>query len=215
MIKFGTLFLAGLLLCLVHRSASAQAVPIIEIEAVHASNAVDMPPQIYVPLMIVHIGGSPGPQSIARPACILSDEEATIASSMTTEPAQQRANMNCDTTLTQVARARARDMAERDYFGHVNPDGLGPNRLVIQAGYQLPESYDLSQAGNNIESIAAGFGTAEEVWTGWMDSSKHRTHLLGEHTFFQQQEEYGIGYYYDPNSTYRHYWVVLTARAGP
>jgi len=30
-------------------------------------------------------------------------------------------------------------MAKRNYFGHVNPEGLGINILMHDAGYKLPK----------------------------------------------------------------------------
>ncbi len=102
-------------------------------------------------------------------------------------------------------------MANRGYFDHVNPDGAGPNSLLRSAGYPLPDYYDQSAPGNNVESIAAGFATADATWEGWVNSPHHRSHVLAEEPFFTEQTEYGIGYYYDPNSYYHHYWVILTA----
>ena len=205
----------ALLTFLSYGRVSAQAELPAHVEASSLPNASQMEPHIYFPILIASIGNDAANQAVNKPDCVLSAVESVIEDLLTTAAAQQRASMTCDSTLTQVARARARDMAERGYFGHVNPDGIGPNFLVIQAGYPLPESYNLARSGNNIESIAAGFGTAESVWEGWMGSSKHKTHLMGEHAFFQQQHDYGIGYYHDANSDYRHYWVVLTARPGP
>jgi uncharacterized protein YkwD len=48
-----------------------------------------------------------------------------------------------------------------------------------------------------------------------MDSTGHRTHLLGLDSFYAEQVEYGVGYTYDPASPYHHYWVVITAKPGP
>ena len=75
----------------------------------------------------------------------------------------------------------------------------------------MPDYYDQSAPGNNVESIAAGFATADATWEGWVNSPHHRSHVLAEEPFFTEQTEYGIGYYYDPNSYYHHYWVILTA----
>jgi uncharacterized protein YkwD len=86
----------------------------------------------------------------------------------------------------------------------------GANYLVRQAGYVLPSSYPSD--GNNLESIAAGYPTAAATWSGWMDSPDHKRHLLGEIDFFAAQTSYGIGYYEDPRSPYRTYWVVITHR---
>ena len=106
-------------------------------------------------------------------------------------------------------------MSGSEYFGHVNPDGYGPNYLVRQAGYPLPTWYDPAPDGNNIESIAAGYPTPDAVWNAWMTSPAHRNHLLGLDPFWADQIEYGIGYVYDPESDYDHYWVVITAYKEP
>ena len=103
-------------------------------------------------------------------------------------------------------------MGTRAYFSHTNPDGYGPNYLVQQAGYALPNWYSQELDANNIESIAAGYGTASAAWEGWMNSTGHRTHILGLDSFWAEQTDYGIGYAYIPGSPYGHYWVVITAR---
>jgi uncharacterized protein YkwD len=149
---------------------------------------------------------------VAKQDCQANANEARIAELMRSDPQQQRPSLTCHPILAQVARERAEDMAARRYFAHVNPDGYGPNCLVIQAGYPLPAWYAPCPAGNNIESIAGGYSTPDSTWQGWMNSSPHRTHLLGLHPFFAEQVEYGVGYAYDADSPYRHYWVVITAR---
>ena len=151
----------------------------------------------------------------ANPTCGLSAEEQALADYMVEHPQQQRASLTCHPILAQVARERAEDMARRHYFGHVNPDGFGPNYLVREAGYVLPSYYGTELTANNIESIAGGFSTAEAAWECWMDSDSHRDQLLGSFPFFADQVEYGVGYAYDPASPYRHYWVVITAKPGP
>jgi hypothetical protein len=145
-------------------------------------------------------------------ACQLSPAEARIVELMQTHPEQMRPGLTCDPILATVARERAQDMATRGYFGHVNPDGYGPNCLVIMAGYPLPAWYAPCPDGNNIESIAGGYSTPDAAWQGWMNSTGHRTHLLGLSSFFAEQIEYGIGYVYDPDSQYGHYWVAITAK---
>jgi uncharacterized protein YkwD len=147
--------------------------------------------------------------------CAPNLQEAQIAQFMIEHPEQQRPSLTCHPILAQVARERAQDMADRHYFSHVNPDGYGPNYLVEQAGYDLPSYYDSTPDANNIESIAGGYATAEAAWQGWMNSPGHRTHLLGLDPFWAEQIDYGIGYVYEADSDYGHYWVVITAKPGP
>lgn len=147
----------------------------------------------------------------------LSSEEQKLASLLVGSSGQKRvkSQMRIDDRLVQVARARAMDMARRNYFDHVNPDGVAANFLVRATGYQLPSHYSTSPRGNNIESIGAGYINANEAWSGWMNSAGHKVHLLASDSFYRDQTSYGVGHFYDPNSRYKHYWVVLTAPPSP
>ncbi len=145
-------------------------------------------------------------------AGILNQQEQAIADNLA---GSNRAFIVVDPILTKVARERAADLARRGYFSHTNPDGHGPNYLVEKAGYKLPEHYDHSASGNNIESIAAGHSSASSTWSDWMGSSGHRRHLMAESDFYAQQTSIGVGYYADANSEYGYYWVVLSAPPAP
>jgi uncharacterized protein YkwD len=163
----------------------------------------------------------PTPESTPEPAveaqgCQLSPEEAAVAQLMADHPEQKRAQTVCHPVLAQVARARAADMAQRRYFGHVNPDGYGPNYLVTQAGYDLPGWYASAHDANNIESIGAGYTSAQSVWEAWLSSSGHRRHVLAAENgepvaFYADQEAYGIGFWHEPGSEYGRYWVFISA----
>jgi uncharacterized protein YkwD len=148
-------------------------------------------------------------------AVTLLPQEQAIADYMVTDPNQGRPTMVLDPIIEQVARARARDMAVRNYFSHVNPDGVAANYLLRQAGCQLPAWWGADPTANYVESIAAGSPSASVTWTAWMNSPPHEVDLLGQNSFFATETHYGVGYYYDPNSTYQYYWVVITAPPQP
>jgi hypothetical protein len=166
--------------------------------------------EIYVPMIPVAretpegTGGTPV-------TCGLNEQEAIIAGLMVEHPDQKRVKPVCDPILAQVARARARDMAQRNYFDHINPDGNGPNYLVVNAGYALPRWYGNERDANNIESIAGGQTSAEAAWAAWIKSDGHRPHVLGLKDFYAGQTTYGIGYFYNPDARLKHYWVFLSA----
>jgi uncharacterized protein YkwD len=145
----------------------------------------------------------------------LNSQEQAIATYMTTNPSQGRPYMVLDPIIQGVAEARAKDMAVRNYFGHVNPDGVAANYLLRKAGYQLPAWWGTDPTANYVESIAAGYASPTDTWNAWMSSAPHKTHLLGLNSFFATETHYGIGYYYDANSTYKYYWVVITAPPQP
>jgi hypothetical protein len=151
------------------------------------------------------------PLAIRPTVCGLNAEEEAIAILAHEDPEQEREEMRCHQILARVARERAEDMVARDYFDPVNPDGFGPNYLVEQAGYALPDWYLQGLDANNIESIAAGsiLDTPEKAWDFWLDSPGHSDHVLGESDGFADQNNYGIGY--AAGGRYEHYWVFISA----
>lgn len=153
------------------------------------------------------------PTGLSEPPaqCDLNEQEAAIAQMMESDPGQKRDNPVCDPILAEVARGRARDMALRGYFSHVNPDGDGPNLLVRDAGFQLPDWYQKEQDANNVESIAGGYQTPAATWQGWLTSPIHRRHVLGTDEFYASQNSYGVGYYASPDSPFKYYWVFISA----
>jgi uncharacterized protein YkwD len=84
----------------------------------------------------------------------------------------QRAAVGCravtaDDELAAVARAHSEDMRDRGFFGHVNPDGLGPFDRAERAGVTA-----------RAENIAQGQPDAAAVMDAWMKSSGHRANIL-------------------------------------
>ena len=71
--------------------------------------------------------------------------------------------------LTTAAQAKANDMAKRNYWSHVTPDGTQPWAFMLATGYQY------EAAGEN---LAYGFGTSDQVITAWMNSPEHRANIL-------------------------------------
>jgi uncharacterized protein YkwD len=114
--------------------------------------------------------------------------------------------------LSQAARRRAQDMADREYFAHTNPDGYGPNCIVLQGEFVLPDYYNFSNDANNVESIAGGYSTMQAAWAALMSSAGHSAHLLGKGGFYNEQSYYGIGYVNVPGSQYGHYLVIIIAK---
>jgi uncharacterized protein YkwD len=75
-----------------------------------------------------------------------------------------------DARLDTAARLHSEDMAARNFFAHVNPDGLGPTERVNAQGYP----------GGAGENIAVGYPTARAVMLAWMASDGHCRNILGE-----------------------------------
>lgn len=163
-------------------------------------------------LFLAVIGFEP---QVVEASCPLTALATEFANLMSADQNQQRSTLVCNAKLAAVAQARAQDMADRAYFSHVTPDGYGPNYLVRSAGYPLPTFYSQANDGNNIESIAAGYASAAEAWAALKASDGHRRHLLGEEQFYAEQIEYGIGYVHNEQSTFKDYWVIITAKQAP
>lgn len=138
-----------------------------------------------------------------------SPQEQAVLTLMQQHPEQRRKRCVWSEKLTEAARARARDMAVRQYFSHTDPDGVTPNEYARRAGYKLPDWYP--DKGNQIESIGGGFPTANDAWAWWLKSPAHRTHMLGESSFYADQHAIGIGYVRQEGAPYVHYWVLLSA----
>lgn len=164
-------------------------------------------------LALLGLGGTVRGQARAGAGCDgLTPPERELSRLFEAAPDQRRRFTRCNPVLSRVARARALDMGTRRYFRHVTPEGVGPNRLVEGAGYALPSMYSHSRSANNVEVITAGDDTPREAWRSWLGSRSHRRQVLGLNPFFAEQTDYGVGHAEIPNSRYRHYWVLITAR---
>lgn len=146
-------------------------------------------------------------------ACVLSEKEWQFAEYLERHPEQGREVLVCDSRLQAFASARARDMAERGYFGHVTPDRKGPNALLRKSGYEIPKYY-VDGIANSIESILGGVGDPAKAWRLLLESSVHRKHLLGLDEMYAAQTHYGIAHHYRPDSAYAHYWVIVIVKPG-
>jgi hypothetical protein len=71
--------------------------------------------------------------------------------------------------LTSAAQAKANDMAKRNYWSHMTPDGKQPWSFIDSTNYQY------EAAGEN---LAYGFGTSTQIVTAWMNSPEHRANIL-------------------------------------
>ena len=77
------------------------------------------------------------------------------------------------------------------YFSHTRPDGTSCFTAITNPG----------MVGEN---IAAGQRSPQEVLNTWMNSSGHRANILQS-----RYTRLGVGYFYDPSSHYKYYWVQM------
>lgn len=104
--------------------------------------------------------------------------------------------------LNRAAQAHADDMAARDYFAHVTPDGRSVGDRATRAGYRWRTV---------LENIAAGQDAPSEVVAGWIGSPSHRRAMLA-----RDIDDAGIGYRFlarDGGRTRQnHYWTLKMGR---
>lgn len=146
------------------------------------------------------------------------DLEIELVCRVWLHPQQGRSDMRWHPALHAVARAHACDMAERTYFAHTDPDGIGPNGRARDAGYALPEWYDVERESNNIESLALRVPVTSPDMTlsQWLDSPLHRRHVLAETAFKAAQADTATGYCEgERDGAPAHYWVFLSAQPAP
>ena len=101
--------------------------------------------------------------------------------------------LKMDSALSNVARAKSKDMAVNNYFAHQSP-------TYGSAGDMLRQ-YGISWRAWG-ENIAAGQSTPEIVVNAWMNSAGHRANILSSNF-----SKIGVGYV--TNSSGRAYWTQI------
>ncbi|POX52526.1 RNA polymerase [Streptomyces sp. Ru71] len=145
------------------RSASAPASPSASPSAAHRT---DTP----APTATRPARSAPAPARGAAAQPASSDLAAQVIALVNKErQAAGCAPVTDDDRLRDAAQAHSDDMAARDYFDHVSPDGTDPGARITAAGYRW------STYGEN---IAKGQQTAQSVMTSWMNSPGHRANIL-------------------------------------
>ena len=141
--------------------------------------------------------------------CGDNESARALAKLIINDPLQQRLKLTCNPLLSQVAQIKAQEMAQRGIVNHII--GGSPNSRLRHAGYNLPNNYGIGLA-NQVEAIAGGYNSPQQVWTAFKHSKDHRSHLIAEHPFYQEQDDLGVGYAYLWESPHVTYWVVYVAR---
>lgn len=102
--------------------------------------------------------------------------------------------LTMDPALRCAARKHSADMAARNFFDHINPDGQTPWDRMGKAGYG-----GYSAAGEN---IAAGSPDAAGTMEQWMNSDGHCANIMNP-----DFEHIGVGY--STGGQYGHLWTQV------
>ncbi len=97
--------------------------------------------------------------------------------------------------LAAAALGHARDMAEHEYFDHVDRRGRGVGQRAREIGYPW------RAIGEN---IAAGQGSAQQVVAGWLASPGHCANILSPNF-----REMGTAYALNPQAAMEIYWTQV------
>ncbi len=103
--------------------------------------------------------------------------------------------------LTNSARYHATDMGQDNYFNHDTYDRVNSSLQFVCDTWQRILSFYPPNWSSLAENIAAGYGSPQDVMTGWMNSTGHRNNILSANSW-----EMGVGYY-DLGGDYGRYWV--------
>jgi uncharacterized protein YkwD len=128
-----------------------------------------------------------------------------------------KTQLHWNDTLARVAEAKALDMAKRNYFNHVSPEGIGINYLIHQSGYALHADWIKDKKDNSFESLGAGHDSgAEAIRSLIIDAGSpgkgHRDHLLGIGEWDASLVDIGIGFVKCDAGEYQSYICIIIAK---
>ncbi|UQA60665.1 CAP domain-containing protein [Polyangium aurulentum] len=108
--------------------------------------------------------------------------------------------MTMHPALRSAARNHSLDMATRNYFDHVTPEGRTVDQRVQKVGF----------AGTLVgENIASGRDTAAGAVEQWMASPGHCTNIMRP-----DFRHLGVGYAARQGSRFTHYWTMVFGGGG-
>jgi hypothetical protein len=99
-------------------------------------------------------------------------------------------------TLTSAAKWMSADMATQNYFAHTSLDGRTPTQRMADAGYPAFTTW-------TGEDLAAGYTSAANVMSGWINSPAHYAVLTNP-----AYHAIGVGRAYSVSSAYQWYWAA-------
>ncbi len=101
------------------------------------------------------------------------------------------APLHYSSDVAEIAQSHSIDMAKRNFFDHINPDGKRVSDRLTEGGI---EWYACA------ENIAAGVYDPYALANGWYNSEGHRKNILNA-----IYKYFGIGFAYNEKSNYKYY----------
>lgn len=103
--------------------------------------------------------------------------------------------LKLNASLTDAAKAHARDLAKWDRISHFGSDGSNPWDRVKRTGYNAKLA---------AENVGTGQVTIEEVMKGWQNSPGHNKNLL-----LADAEHMGIALVTEPKTEFKTFWTLV------
>ena len=155
---------------------------------------------------------SAGSDTSAVQDCGTSEPARELAALILRSDKQQHPRLRCHRVLAQLAAQKARALAEANRISHTINHEF-PNQQLLRGGLKLPVTYPV--IGNQVESILGGGRTPLHAFKLFMDSPRHKAHLMGETDFLKKQDWLAVGYYHDPKGLHEDYRVVYITELRP
>ena len=135
-------------------------------------------------------------------------ESAVMASTNEERAKRGLKTLQWDDQLADIARSHSEDMAARNYFSHVNPEGQMATDRARESGYDtykdLGNGYAMNGIGENLVKIPLGNvkgvgvvtndprSVANASITLWLGSPSHRANMLND-----RYDHIGVGVEFD------------------
>ena len=146
-----------------------------------------------VVLAAVSLSAGSADETSAAPV-LDAEEQAFITLINNYRVSNGRVPLLIDPDIDEAAVWMSTDMGVKGYFSHIDSLGRTPWDRMCHYGY----CYSTAKG----ENIAAGFTTAQSVFTAWQNSPGHNNNMLG--TNFRVM---GIARVHVPGSPYGYYWT--------
>lgn len=142
-------------------------------------------------------GENPVPRALAEELTERVNEARGRAQNCGNERFPEAPPLAWSNTLAKAAVQHSEDMAKNSHFSHTGTDGSNAGARIKKMGYN---------AGTWGENIAAGYGTAELVVTGWLNSPGHCANIMNSNF-----TEFGTASAENSGSEYGIYWTMVLA----
>lgn len=161
-------------------------------DVINSNSQIKNPDLIYPGQTII----IPDPKGLSRDSKVASREQTVWE--LANERRRQKGlkPLVMDSLLTAAAKQKSEDMMKYEYVSHNSPTYGNPTKMLRNQQIQFLTVK---------ENIGAGYRSAHEMLSAWMNSSVHRANILDENA-----THIGIGY--SQGGLHGHYWTIFIVK---